>query len=501
MRYLPTGEWMQEADRYTIQEIGIPSMVLMERAALKTVDILEKEQVNLDKTLIVCGSGNNGGDGFAIARLLKEKGYEVTVSFIGKEASMSEDCRQQLKIAKKCGVCIVTSINRKEYTSVVDAVFGVGLNREITGAYRENIEKMNHLPGQKVAVDIPSGICSATGTLLGTAFLAELTVTFACEKLGCILYPGHVYAGKTIVADIGVSREIFEKEPSVCYTFDRADLPKLLPARKPNSHKGTYGKVLMITGSLGMAGAAFLSAKAAYITGAGLIQVYTAKENRSILQQLLPEAIISTYTDYDEENLHRLLDWADVVCIGCGLGRTDVSKNLVVGTVKRVKTPCVIDADALYILSRHTELLKGQERKFVLTPHMKEMTGLLGCTMEELQKERFEKLQTFTEQCSVVCALKDARTLVSKRDRQIFVNTAGNSSMAKAGSGDVLAGVIAGLMAQGLGCYESAACGVYLHACGGDEAKKAKGSYSTLADDLITGIGICIKKTEENMVQ
>ena len=501
MRYLPTGEWMQKADRYTIQEIGIPSMVLMERAALKTVNIMERKQVNLDKTLVVCGSGNNGGDGFAIARLLKEKGYEVTVSFIGREASMSEDCRQQLKIAEKCGVSIVTSIKREEYTSVVDAVFGVGLNRDIAGTYRENIEKMNHLPGQKVAVDIPSGICSATGKVLGTAFSADLTVTFACEKLGCILYPGHVYAGESVVADIGISRKIFEKDSSVCYTFDETDLPKLLPVRKPDSHKGTYGKVLMITGSSGMAGAAYLSAKAAYITGAGLVQIYTAKENRGILQQLLPEAIISTYTEYDVENLHRLLGWADVVCIGGGLGRTDISEKLVIETVKSTKTPCVVDADALYVLGRHMELLKGQEWPFVLTPHMKEMTGLLGCAVQELQEKRFEKIRTFTEQYGVVCALKDARTLVSKMHRQIFVNIAGNSSLAKAGSGDVLAGVIAGLMAQGLDCYEAAVCGVYLHACGGDEAREAKCSYSTLAEDLITGIGTCIKKTEEKMAK
>ena len=250
-----------------------------------------------------------------------------------------------------------------------------------------------------------------------------------------------------------------------------------------------------------MAGAAYLSAKAAYITGAGLVQIYTAKENRGILQQLLPEAIISTYTEYDVENLHRLLGWADVVCIGCGLGRTDISEKLVIETVKSTKTPCVVDADALYVLGRHMELLKGQEWPFVLTPHMKEMTGLLGCTVQELQEKRFEKIRTFTEQYGVVCALKDARTLVSKMHRQIFVNIAGNSSMAKAGSGDVLAGVIAGLMAQGLDCYEAAVCGVYLHACGGDEAREAKCSYSTLAEDLITGIGTCIKKTEEKMAK
>lgn len=492
---------MQKADEYTICGIGIPSMVLMERAALKTVAILESEQVNLDKTLIVCGSGNNGGDGFAIARLLKEKGHEVKVAFIGRETSMSEDCRQQLKIAEKCGVSIVTSINPKEYTSVVDAVFGVGLNREVKGIYRENIEKMNHLPGQKIAVDIPSGICASTGEVLGTAFLAELTVTFECEKLGCILFPGSIYAGKTVVVDIGINTKLFENESSVCYTFDREDLQALLPARKPDSHKGTYGKVLMITGSPGMAGAACLSAKAAYITGAGLVQIYTAEENRSVLQQLLPEAIISTYTEYDEEALHRLLEWADVVCLGCGLGRTDVSEKLVAETVRLSKRPCVADADALYVLGRHPELLNKSQQSFVLTPHMKEMTGLLGCTIRELQEKRFEIIRKFTDQYNVVCVLKDARTLVSKQGRRIFVNTAGNSSMAKAGSGDVLAGVITGLMAQGLDGYEAAVCGVYLHACGGDEAKKLKGSYSTLAADLITGVQTCIKNTEENMAQ
>ncbi|MGC4019558.1 MAG: NAD(P)H-hydrate dehydratase [Muricomes sp.] len=501
MRYLPTGEWMQKADKYTIEEIGILSMVLMERAALKMVDVMEREGIDLSRTFVVCGSGNNGGDGFAVARLLKDKGYEVTAAFIGSESSMSPDCREQLKIAEKCGVSIVTSINRQEYTSVVDAVFGVGLNRDVSGAYRENIEKMNRLPGQKIAVDIPSGICSATGKVLGVSFKAELTVTFECEKLGCILYPGHIYAGKRVVADIGISKKIFEKEPAVCYTFDREDLPKLIPARKPDSHKGTYGKILMITGSKGMSGAAYLSAKSAYITGAGLVHIYTAEENRIILQQLLPEAIISTYTEYDEETLHKLLQWADVVCIGCGLGRNDIADSLVEEVMRVVKVPCVVDADGLNILSSHLELLGSRERPLILTPHMKEMSELLGCSIQELQEKRFEKVREFTDKHGVVCAMKDARTLVSKWDRQIFINTAGNSSMAKAGSGDVLAGVIAGLLAQGLMSYEAAVCGVYLHACGGDETKEEKGSYSALAEDLITGIGTCIRKTEENMAE
>lgn len=499
MRYLPTGEWMQKADSYTINEIGLLSMVLMERAALAAVDVMEREHINLEKTLIFCGSGNNGGDGFAIARLLKEKGYDVTAVLVGHESSMSTDCKSQKQIAEKCGVPMVTTVRRQEYTTIVDAVFGVGLNREITGDYLDSIVKMNTLSGQKVAVDIPSGICSATGRVLGTAFQADLTITFQCEKLGMVLHPGHEYAGKKVIADIGISCRLFEKENDICFAYEKKDLPGLLPPRRPDSHKGTYGKVLMITGSKGMSGAAYLSARAAYTSGAGLVQIYTPEDNRLILQQLLPEAIVSTYTEFEEEKLKSLLTWADVVCIGCGLGQSRLSESILKTTLKEVKVPCVVDADGLNILSCHPDLLKKTEKPVILTPHMKEMSGLTGCSVAELKEERFEKARAFTEKYGVVCVLKDARTIVVKRKKQIFVNTAGNSSMAKAGSGDVLAGVTAGLLAQHMEPYEAAALGVYLHACGGDEAKAAKGSYSVLAEDLIAGIASCTKKTEESM--
>ncbi len=497
MRYLPTGQWMQKADEYTINEIGLPSMVLMERAALNTILVMERDDIDLSRTLVVCGAGNNGGDGFAIARILKEKGYDVTAMSAGREESMSPDCIQQLKIAEKCGVTIVTSMEEREYTSVVDALFGVGLNREITGFYRKIIEKMNNFSGDKIAVDIPSGVCSSTGEILGIAFMADITVTFACEKLGCVLYPGQACCGEIVTVDIGISISPFEKEDSICYTLEKKDLASLVPNRKPNSHKGTYGKILMITGSPGMSGAAYLSAKAAYTAGAGLVLIYTAEENRIILQQLLPEAIISTYTEYDEEELEKHLEWADVVCLGCGLGTSDISQALTLHAIKNARIPSVIDADGLNILSNHMELIMKRNYPLIITPHMMEMSRLLGCTVSELQKNRFKYFKGFTAKYEIICAMKDARTLVGEAGRQIFVNTAGNSSMAKAGSGDVLAGVIAGLLAQGAKPFDAAVCGVYLHACGGDEAKAAKGSYSVLAQDLISGIGVCLKNTEE----
>lgn len=497
MRYLPNGEWMQKADRHTIEEIGIPSVVLMEHAACSMVNVLREEKFDCSDVLIACGSGNNGGDGFAIARLLYEQGCQVTVLFAGNESSMSEECKMQADIVRNLGIPIVTELEEKEYTVVLDAVFGAGLNREITGHYRELIDRLNEMSGRKAAVDIPSGICSGSGQVLGTAFRAELTVAFQCEKLGCVLFPGKEYAGKVVTTDIGIDTAFMKEIQEICYTLDREDIAALLPKRKSNSHKGTYGKVLMITGSEGMAGAAYLSAKAAYTAGAGLVRIYTPESNRMILQQLLPEAIISPYEEYNEYELENMLKWADIVCIGCGLGQSRKAVGLLKGAMQKCKVPCVVDADGINLLACHRELLREADMPVVLTPHMKEMSGIMGCSVAELQEERFAKVLQFTGQYPAVCVLKDARTVVAERTKGIFVNTAGNQAMAKAGAGDVLAGVITGLLAGGLEAYDAAVLGVYLHACGGDKAKERLGSYSVLAEDLIAGVGVCMKEAEE----
>lgn len=492
MRYLPNGIQMSRADSYTIQKTGIPSLVLMERAALKTVETMHTHGIDTSRALIVCGSGNNGGDGFAIARLLAEEGAAPRILFAGRERSLSEECRIQKKIAENLGIGIITEIPEEEYTVIIDAVFGVGLSREINGRYADIITWMNEQDCSKVAVDIPSGVSSVTGKILGTAFCADLTVAMACVKAGCEMYPGRYCAGETVAVPIGIDPEFFSSDEDVCITYDRCDIPELLPERKADSHKGSYGKVLMITGSSGMAGAAYLSAKAAYAVGAGLVQIYTSQENRTILQQLLPEAVISCYEGYDEDKLMQLLEWADVVCIGCGLGTGETSERILESTLRKVNVPCVIDADGLNLLSRKMDLLDAMRSPVILTPHMKEMSRLTGYSVRELSDRRLEIIQEFTEKYPAVCVLKDSRTFVKEKGRHPFFNLAGNSAMAKAGSGDVLAGVITGLSAQGMQAYESAALGVFLHACGGDVAKGMKGSYSVMARDLITGIEECL---------
>ena len=492
MRYLPDGTQMSAADKYTIEKVGIPSLVLMERAALKTVETMNEYGIDTSKALIVCGSGNNGGDGFAIARLLWEKGQYPRIFFAGKEASLSTECKTQKKIAENLGIEIITENPQDEYTVIIDAIFGVGLSRDVSGKYADIISWMNEQNCRKVAVDIPSGVSSATGKILGTAFRAELTVAMACVKVGCELYPGKTYAGTTVPVPIGIDTSCFLSDCEVCMTYDRADIPDLLPQRKADSHKVSYGKVLMITGSRGMAGAAYLSAKAAYTAGAGLVRIYTAEENRSILQQLLPEAVITCYGNYDEAELTGLLNWADVVCIGCGLGTSDVSEQILETALQKVRVPCIIDADGLNLLSSHMDLLGKIQAPVILTPHMKEMSRLTGLTVSELSERRVDIIEEFAEKYPVVCVMKDSRTLVKKQGRHTFINLAGNSAMAKAGAGDVLAGVITGIVAQGMDVYEGAALGVFLHACGGDEARRLKGGYSVLARDLIDGVGRCM---------
>lgn len=492
MIYLPTGEQMRRADLYTIEEIGVPSMVLMERAALEVVRCMEEEQLDFRKVLVVCGSGNNGGDGYAIARLLHLKGHDVTIFFAGNSQKRSEENAQQAKIAAHYEIPVITNLDTEEYSVIIDALFGTGLKREITGHYREILCSVNQMTGEKVAVDLPSGIHDTTGAQMGIAFCADLTVAIAFPKRGLFLQEGNVCAGKILTGDIGISSETFS-EGTVTFGYEKQDLFLGFPKRKKNSHKGSYGKVLMIAGSKGMSGAAYLSAKATYAVGAGLVQIYTHEENRVILQQLLPEAIITTYDTFDSEQLEKLIQWADLIGIGCGLGKSDTAERVMQYTLKRALVPCVVDADGINILSKHMEWIEVTNALIVLTPHMKEMSRMLQCSVKELVGQRMERLHTFVERYKVVCVLKDARTLVAKEHRNTYLNLSGNAAMAKAGSGDVLAGVIVGILAQQCEPYTSACLGVFLHGLAGDVARDKKGAYSVLASDLVAEISSVLK--------
>ena len=504
MKEILTADQMRRSDQRMIQKMQVPSLVLMERAALQCVAAMKAEDIDLSKALVVCGSGNNGGDGFAIARMLVEEGNHPDVVLVGNYDHRSEETKIQMKILENLGISVGNSLPQKEYSVIIDAVFGIGLSREIKGRYAEVIDQMNRMTACKVAVDTPSGIRSDDGKVLGTAFKADLTVTFAFQKMGQILYPGCEYTGKLVTAPIGLTRPEFFAEEEICMALEKSDVPAMLPQRKPDSNKGTYGKVLMITGSKGMSGAAYLSARAAYLSGAGLVRIYTEESNRAILQELLPEAVMTTYSlDETEsfEELPDLLEWADVLCIGCGLGMGPHSEELLKKVLENNKTPAVIDADGLNLLAKTDEWGIEQIRMnpsgYVLTPHMKEMSRLTGYSVQELKDNRRELLRKYTEKVHAVCVLKDSRTLVKAPEGRLMINTTGNAAMAKAGSGDVLAGMITGFMAQHMRPDDAAVLGVYLHGLCGDHARKELGSYSVLAGDLLKMLGRTLKELED----
>ena len=490
---------MKAADQYTIQKLGVPSLELMEHAAQACVQVLEDEKVDLSHVCVVCGSGNNGGDGFAIARILQNNRYSVETFCVGNPEHYTEETQEQMHRLQECGGKITYGMPQEDFYSVIiDAVFGVGLSRKVEGRYRQVIEQMNRMRGTKFAVDIPSGLSATTGCILGCAFKADYTVTFQLKKIGLELSQGRTMAGRVIVPDIGISTDSICEDQEIVRTAGKDIYRKMLPDRPEDSNKGTYGRLLVIAGSKGMAGAAYLNAHAAYMTGAGLVRVYTSSDNREILQTLLPEAIITTYEEYNKEELLSLLTWADGVCIGSGLGMSRLSEKILKTVIEYVKVPCLIDADGLNLLAENNNYLNQMaERRFVITPHMKEMSRLTGISVEELKADRILILKDFISRYRITCVLKDSRTLIASEEKGIRMNLTGNSAMAKAGSGDVLAGVISGWMVQGKEAEDAAELGTYIHGLSGDLAKFEKGVYSVMARDLIEYISKALMKLEE----
>ena len=490
---------MKAADQYTIQKLGVPSLELMEHAAQACVQVLEDEKVDLSHVCVVCGSGNNGGDGFAIARILQNNRYSVETFCVGNPEHYTEETQEQMHRLQECGGKITYGMPQEDsYSVIIDAVFGVGLSRKVEGRYRQVIEQMNRMRGRKFAVDIPSGLSATTGCILGCAFKADYTVTFQLKKIGLELSQGRTMAGRVIVPDIGISTDSICEDQEIVRTAGKDIYRKMLPDRPEDSNKGTYGRLLVIAGSKGMAGAAYLNAHAAYMTGAGLVRIYTSSDNREILQTLLPEAIITTYEEYNKEELLSLLTWADSVCIGSGLGMSRLSEKILKTVIEYVKVPCLIDADGLNLLAENKNYLNQMaERRFVITPHMKEMSRLTGTPVEELKADRIQILKDFISRYRITCVLKDSRTLIASEEKGIRMNLTGNSAMAKAGSGDVLAGVISGWMVQGKEAEDAAELGTYIHGLSGDLAKFEKGVYSVMARDLIEYISKALMKLEE----
>lgn len=488
MKGIVTATEMKSYDRYTIETVGIPSLVLMERAAFSVVQHLEDGVRKGTKVLIACGMGNNGADGLAIARMLAERGCEVQVCLYGNEGKCTEEFAVQRSILEHYPVRIFRNQVPMEakYDMIIDAIFGVGLTRDVEGIFAETIEFMNSLEGTKVAVDIPSGICADNGAVLGTAFRADMTVTFAFPKRGLYFYPGADYAGKIYVEDIGIGPVSNPNCRPRMFTYEAGDLEKLLPRRQGGGNKGTFGKVLIIAGFEYMVGAAVLCARACYEMGAGMVKVLCPMENRSILQQSVPEALYGTCEDLDSS-----LQWADVVVAGPGMGQSMAARAVLYELISKCDLPMVLDADALNILAVDKELQdalyargdRGLES--VLTPHMGEFARLIGTTVADIKSDVAEAALNWARALQVILTAKDARSVVADSMGRLYLNITGNDGMATAGSGDVLAGIVGGLMAQGLGGFDAASLGVYIHSLAGDKAQEEYSAYGVTAGRII----------------
>lgn len=487
MYAIVNSQEMKTYDNNTITYFGVPSLVLMERAALACVDIIEK-QISSGRVLIVAGVGNNGGDGIAIGRILHTKGYEVEIAVIGNLEKMSEETKTQKGMADKYGIFITDHIPEKSYDMIVDSIFGIGMNRNVEGIYREAIDTINSMESFVLSVDMPSGIHTDTGNVLGCGVKADCTVTFAFKKLGLVLYPGAEYAGRVVVSDIGITKESFLENPPEAFGMTKKDVVGCLMPRKKRSNKGSYGRIVVVAGSVNMAGAAYFAGLAAYRGGAGLVEIVTCEENRIILQEKIPAAVLSTYTNNYMDVLEGAVKRATTIVAGPGMGVNKHTEHMTRYILENANVPVILDADSLNVLADHIEWLAEKHCPLVLTPHLKEFARLLGKETKAVVSNYIEEAREFAAQHNVVLVAKDARTVVAKPDKNYYINEYGNSGMAVGGSGDTLTGLIGALAAQETDIFLSAAAGVSIHALSGDKAAENVGEDSLMPEDILKAV-------------
>ncbi len=511
---LLTASQMRLCDETTINN-GTPSQTLMERAARAAIEIAKSDPAIATaltlthRILLLCGSGNNGGDGFAMARFLLKEGYDATVVYGGAWANnapdpthMSVECAHQYELWCVADGKTLATLPAliPDRTLVIDALFGIGLSRPIEGRLAEWIDIINQGAARGdypiLALDVPSGVDVNTGATLGTAVKATATATFAAPKRGLLLYPAATHVGQLHICDIGISTAPLTDSSTHLLMPD--DL-SLLPARPAYANKGTFGRVTVIGGASGMCGAPYFAAKTAYRAGAGLVEILTADDNRIPLQTLIPEAVLTTYNlqrPIPENVLSPLLARADSIVLGCGLGQSETAGALVASVLHTATVPVVLDADALNLLANAPTIqdaLRARTATTILTPHLGEASRLCSRPIPEIAADLFATSDAIAQAYGVICVLKDARTVVSDGTNR-YIQSCGNSGMATGGSGDCLAGLIGSLLAQyhdlcDLSPAHLAALGVLLHAMAGDVAAKDLGEHALMASDLADAVG------------
>jgi ADP-dependent NAD(P)H-hydrate dehydratase / NAD(P)H-hydrate epimerase len=488
---------IREADAYTIENEPIASIDLMERASSAFVDEFEKHFFNDHIVWVFCGTGNNGGDGLAVARLLKGLKYEVKVWLAGSAEKGTEDFRVNLnRLTGAVSVAKASEIYAADFPDklvIVDALFGSGLNRSVDGDYAKLIDFLNDIKASKVAIDIPSGLFCDQPQNRAIAFHSEITITFQAPKLAFLLPENYLYVGEWKSVDIGLSEQFMKEVECSYYYQQEGDEDLKLPGRSRFAHKGDAGRTLLIAGSKGKVGAAILSSKACMRAGVGLLTVHTSGCAVMPIHIAVPEAMVSE--DSHSDHFTRIPDDLsnfDCVAIGPGIGTENATVLAFESVLKAVSRPMVIDADALNILSRNPGLRELVPANSILTPHPGEFRRLVGDWHNDY--ERLNKQIELSKKHGLIVVLKGAYSSISTPSGKVYFNSTGNPGMATAGSGDVLTGIVAGLLSQGFSPTKSARLAVLLHGISGDLGAQYRGEYGLIASDIVDCLPAAFRK-------
>lgn len=520
-----TASEMQQIDRETIESFGLPGRVLMENAGRGVIDVLVRtfpsiKSLGRNQSIgIVAGRGNNGGDGFVIARYLSGMGASVSVYLFCDRAAVKGDAAANLKLLDtlKVPVFEISDLNSLalHYTSMrhhrvwVDALLGTGLNSEVKGIFRAVIEFLNSLNRPIIAVDIPSGLNADTGTFRGACIRAHTTVTFGFPKIGHILFPGAEFTGRLETIDIGIPPHIVRGIGPRHHIVTPEVFTRAFFQRAPTSHKGTAGHVLMVGGSTGKAGAAIMSGLGALRSGAGLVTLALPKSLNAIAQSKIPEIMTAPMAGRKEgiwddslcDGIREQLQGKKCLAMGPGMGDSPETRKLVLEILHGLSIPVVLDADGLNCICGRLEILKGLKAPAILTPHPGEMSRLTGESVSDIQTDRIGIARRFSQAHHVHLILKGARTVIAHPDGTVYINLTANPGMAAGGMGDVLTGIIAGLLAQGLEPEAASRAGVYLHGKAADALCESKGPFGFLASEVAGALPGVIREIDRQMAE
>ena len=499
---------VRDIDDTTINKYGIPGLVLMENAGRAVSNVIINNYPTAEKIAVFCGSGNNGGDGFVIARHLLSAGKDVTTYILRNPSEYRGDAKTNLEalrnISRNVKKISGSFSGYKKSDLIVDAIFGTGIDREIKGPVKKIISKINSLRAPKISVDIPSGLDSDSGQPLGVAVKAEATVTFIVPKTGLVIYPGIDYTGNLFIADITTPKELEKNIKSELLTFKTCK--SFLKTRSSDTHKGTYGHTLIIAGSNGKTGAAALCAHSAVRSGSGLVTIVGPKSVIKSIEEKIVEPMSEGIPDGGNgylgpeslEDAFRILNSKTSLAIGPGISTTQGTEKFLLELLKKVKIPVVADADAINIIAKNKNILKKLKVPLVLTPHPGEMARLVDSTTKEVQQDRIRTAVDFAVNYGCIIVLKGARSVIAAPDGRAFINPTGNPGMSSGGMGDVLAGVIAGLISQKYSALEASLLGTFSHGLSGDIVTGEIGRSGITATDVANSIPNAFKDIVQN---